>query len=325
MRAVSVIIAAYNRCEDLKKVLEGLLAQRGEGKFTYEVIVVDNNSTDATRRSVESCIPKFSSPESKNGCLGLKYLFEARQGKSYALNRGIREAKGDILAFTDDDVLVDPYWLVRLVECFEKYGCDGVGGRVIPVYPDRTPRWIKDNPTKLAGVVVIADYGEETKPYGKPMDRFIGSNYAFKRQVFDGCGLFRVDLGPGTSVVVGEDTEIIDRLAKKGKSLYYCGGALIHHPVNLGRLSLKHIAKWHMALGRFAARREMADDRQRFIMYLGIPRYLIKGVVKDGLFLILSMFNRLRFFNRLRGFFRKAGMIKEYRRSVTKKTINHKL
>ena len=212
---------------------------------TVEIIVADNNSGDDTKRVVEKYVSQF--PER------IKYLFEPRQGKSYALNRGIQEAKGDILAFTDDDVLVDPYWLAHLVECFEKYGCDGVGGRVVPVYPDQTPQWIRDNSVKLAGIVVVADYGEETKPYGKPMDPFIGSNYAFKRKVFNDCGLFRVDLGPGARAM-GEDTELIERLSAKGYSLYYCGAAVVRHPVDLGRLRLDYIAKWHMALGRFAAR-----------------------------------------------------------------------
>lgn len=314
MRTVSVIITAYNRCEDLKKVLEGLLAQKVEGKFAYEVLVVDNNSTDATRQAVESYIPKFASSETVDGCFGPRYIFEARQGKSYALNRGIQEARGDILAFTDDDVLIDPYWLYRLIECFEKYGCDGVGGRVVPVYPDRTPKWIRDNPVKLAGIVVVADYGEETRPFGKPMDPFIGSNYAFKRKVFDDCGLFRVDLGPGATAM-GEDTEFIERLIAKGYSLYYCGAAVVRHPVDLGRLRLNYIAKWHMALGRFAARREMEDARQRFVMCLGVPRYLLKGFLKDVSLLIPSAFNKLYFYNRLRGLFRKAGMISEYRRN----------
>ncbi len=312
MRTVSVIIAAYNRCEDLKKVLEGLLTQRVEGKFTFEVIVVDNNSTDATKQAVGSYMPKFSPQETNTGCLSLRYFLEARQGKSYALNHGIREAQGDIIAFTDDDVLVDPHWLYQLVECFEKYGCDGVGGRVVPVYPQQTPKWIRDNPTKLAGIVVVADYGEETRPYGKPMDPFIGSNYAFKKEVFDQCGLFRVDLGPGATAM-GEDTEFIERLSAKGHSLYYCGAAIVRHPVDLGRLRLNYIAKWHIALGRFAARRELEDTGQKFAMCLGVPRYLIKDVIKDSLFLIFDIFNRLRFFNRLRGFFRKVGIIKEYR------------
>ena len=314
MRAVSVIITAYNRCEDIKKVLEGLLAQRVEGKFAYEVIVADNNSTDGTRQAVESYIRKFSSPEIKNSCLGLRYFFEARQGKSYALNRGIQEARGNIIAFTDDDVLVDPHWLYHLMGCFEKYGCDGVGGRVVPVYPSRTPKWIMENPTKLAGVVVIADYGEETKPYGKPMDRFIGSNYAFKKEVFDQCGLFRVDLGPGTPVM-GEDTEFIERLSAKGYSLYYCGGAVVRHPVDLRRLRLKYIAKWHMALGRFAARNEIKSTDEHFVYYFGVPRYLLKGFLKDVFLLIPSAFNKLYFYNRLRGLFRKAGMISEYRQN----------
>jgi glycosyltransferase involved in cell wall biosynthesis len=278
----------------------------------YEVLVVDNNSTDGTKETVMSYIPQFGSPELKNKCLGLKYLFEPRQGKSYALNCGIQEVKGDIVAFTDDDVLVDPRWLFHLMECFEKYNCDGLGGRVVPVYPDKTPRWIRDNPTKLAGVVVVADYGQETKPYGKPMDPFIGSNYAFKREVFDACGVFRLDLGPGTKTM-GEDTEFIHRLVQQGKSLYYCGAALVRHPVDLSRLRLKYVIKWHMALGRFAAMNEIPLlDSRKTVYYFGIPRYLFRGILRDALFLVPSMVNPMSFYDCLRGLFRKAGMISEY-------------
>lgn len=238
------------------------------------------------------------------------------QGKSYALNKGVQATQGDVVAFTDDDVIVDANWLMSIKNCFTKYDCDCMGGRVIPIYPDRTPQWVKMHPTKCAGVVVIADYGKETRPYDGSMDPFIGSNYAFKRNVFNDCGYFREDLGPGTSTIGGEDYEFITRLKLKGKSLYYCGNALVRHPVDLNRLQLRHIAKWHMALGRYAARIDIEGNDKRFIYYFGVPRYLLKGVIQDGIFLVFSIFSRIQLFMRLKSVFRKVGMIQEYRDSA---------
>ncbi len=302
---ISVIIATANRAESIKGVLNSLLNQECDGTFEYQVIVVDNNSIDETKATVTSYVPKFSGR--------LVYLFEPTQGKSYALNRGIREAKGDIVAFTDDDVVVDSRWLINIVQCFEQYHCDGVGGRVLPVYPKETPQWIKDNPVQITGITVTFDFGEEIKPFDKSMDRFIGSNFAFKREIFEECGLFRTDLGPGKGTS-GEDTEFIYRLITRNKILYYCGKALVWHPVDLQRMSLKYLAQWNIAIGRFAARMELESKEKAFVYYFGVPRYLWRGIIQDFLALIFTVFNRRTSFDARRSFFRKVGMIMEYRK-----------
>ena len=312
MLTISVIIAAYNRSQQLSLVLDGLLEQATDGTFVFEAIVIDNNSKDATRQTVETYIPRFSSEQIRGKCLGLRYVFEPKQGKSIALNRGLHEAQGEIIAFTDDDVLVDPHWILNIMKCFNEKQCDCVGGRVVPIFPEKTPQWIRKHPVQLAGIVVISDYGEETKPYGSPMDPFIGSNYAFKRRVFNEYGFFREDLGPGARAM-GEDTEIINRLESAGKSLFYCGKAIVRHPVDLSRLRLKYISQWHIALGRYAAQNEIKTGRQNFVYYFGVPRYLLKGVIQDAVLLLINLFSRIHFYNRLRSFFRKIGMILEYR------------
>src|SRR3990167_2999593 len=92
---LSVIIATYNRCENLKEALRTLYQQENDGTFDYEIIVIDNNSKDQTREVVESFIAKEG--------LKVRYIFEPIQGKVYALNTGITHAKGEIVAFTDDD------------------------------------------------------------------------------------------------------------------------------------------------------------------------------------------------------------------------------
>lgn len=308
---VSIILCTYNRSQHLKNTLDSIIVQEKDDGFDFEIIVVDNNSKDDTRAIVESYMPRFIG--------NLKYCLEVKQGKSYALNRGVQEARGDIVAFTDDDVLVDSHWLYHLIECFEKYGCDGVGGRVLPVFPQGAPRWIKDNPHKAAGAVVIYDHGEQTKKHENSMELFIGANYAFRQGAFTQCGTFRTDLKFG-GIAVGEDREFIRRLIKAGKVLYYCGQALVWHPVNLNRLGFKHMVRWHMALGRSVARVESEKQNKKISYYWGIPEYLFRRVTTDFLFLVLNFFNWLMFWRYFRSFFYSLGMMSEYWTISKKKT-----
>ena len=127
-------------------------------------------------------------------------------------------------------------------------------------------------------------------------------------------GLFREDLGPGQRVI-GEDTEFFDRLVSKNKILYYCGQAVVRHPVDFKRLTLMYMAKWNITLGRFAVVQEMASN-QKFVCYFGVPRYLIRGIIEDFVCLLPSCFNKRTFLDRFRGFFRKLGMIQEYRNQL---------
>lgn len=310
MRTLSVIICTCNRSQSLSKTLDSLLHQKNNGAFDCEVIVIDNNSKDDTRKVVDSFVSLFQGK--------LNYVFEPTQGKPYALNRGIREAKGEIIAFTDDDVIIDPQWLKEILICFERHDCDGVGGRVLPIYPTGTPRWIMENPRKIAGGVVICDFGDTVKKFEKSMEKFLGANWAFKKSVFETCGLFRTDLYLGKTPL-GEDTEFMERLIRYEKSLYYCGKAAVWHPVDKRRLTLRHIAQWNYTLGRLQTRKEK-ENRHNVSRYLcGIPGYLIAGVIIDLGRLFFYLFYPLQFLNSVRALSRKVGMIVEYRAMLKKK------
>jgi glycosyltransferase involved in cell wall biosynthesis len=99
---LSLLVCTYNRCEDLRELLETALAQETEERFSYEVLVVDNNSTDNTRSVVE----EFISAGHKN----LRYLFEERQGKSHALNTGLQAVQGWSYVIADDDFILPKNW-----------------------------------------------------------------------------------------------------------------------------------------------------------------------------------------------------------------------
>src|SRR6476469_8906505 len=122
---VSVVVATYNRCDTVRVTIESLMNQERAG-FEYEVIVVDNNSTDDTRRTIDDL-------RNKPGYENLYYFFEEQQGVSYARNRGIAAARAPVLAFTDDDIRPANDWVRSINDAFIRFPqADCIGGKVLP-------------------------------------------------------------------------------------------------------------------------------------------------------------------------------------------------
>src|SRR5436305_9585840 len=145
---VSIVISTYNRCELLAGALRALLSQT-PADIAYEILVVDNNSTDRTR-------PLIQGMANKN--VGrIKYLFEAKQGLSYGRNAGIAAAEAPIIAFTDDDVRVAADWVWHIKAGFEESpDIDFLGGRGVPRWPAEAPPLLTmSNWSHLA----LMDYG----------------------------------------------------------------------------------------------------------------------------------------------------------------------
>jgi glycosyltransferase involved in cell wall biosynthesis len=308
MPNVSVLIATYNRAEYLKKILPIILAQEIENAFTFDIIVIDNNSTDNTREVAEQ--------------FGVKYLFEPKQGKSFALNMGIKEAKTDLLVFTDDDTVPDSKWLLNLYRCFQSSQCDAIGGRILSKYPLNTPQWIKDSADLLVGPIVNHDYGSEIKIYEQSlMFPFYGSNMAVKRSVLEKMGDFRTDLGVGTRAL-GEDTEFFKRLIANQCKVLYCGEALVWHPAEYNRMNLRYIAKWHMALGRYyVITKSPGIIQKNSVCYFGVPRYLLKDLIILTLSLIPTILNRRNFLKVWIKLFIKVGIASEIKKEGVWKFI----
>ncbi len=302
---ISIIIATYNRCESLKDVLDGLLLQEGIEDFNFEILAADNNSKDKTKDIIESYVPKFNGK--------LRYIFEARQGKSFALNSAIKEAKGEIIIFTDDDVIIDHKWLKSLYECFKEYKLEAAGGRVLPLYVDEVPKWVKENSDILDGPIAYHDFGTEIKPYEtNAMNPLIGANMIIKKNCFDKYGLFRTDLGPGQGTM-GDDTELFKRLVSKGVKIYYCGKALVWHKVPSKRINLRYIAKWFIAFGKYKALTETKNSKNA-VYYFGIPMYLFKDISRHIFILIAKFFSRRNFLRTWIVIFIELGQILGYAR-----------
>ena len=173
----SIVIATYKRAADLRDTLDSLSKLRPDGP--WEVIVVDNNSPDDTRQVVDDAARSFP--------VELRYLFEAEQGRSPALNAGMRAARGSIIVTTDDDVRVPEDWVNRAAEGLERLQCDYVGGRVLPIWGAPRPAWIPNHGGKQWAVIALLDYGPEPVEFGARVP--LGVNMAFTRAALDRAGL----------------------------------------------------------------------------------------------------------------------------------------
>jgi glycosyltransferase involved in cell wall biosynthesis len=237
---VTVILCTHNRCQSLVRALESVAVSTLPDSVEWEVLVVDNNSNDHTREAVEDL--------SRKNPVRFRYLFEPQPGKSFALNSGIRAARGDVLAFMDDDVLVEPTWLRNLTAVLHSGEWAGAGGRILPQWASPPPHWIPLKERHALGLLALFDLGPEAGPLGDPP---FGTNMAFRKAVFEKYDGFRTDLGPRPgSEIRSEDTEFGRRLLNAGERLWYEPSAVVYHPVPPNRLRRQYFLRWWFDKGR---------------------------------------------------------------------------
>ncbi len=292
---ITVILCTYNRYQSLAKTLESVSISTLTDSVHWEVLVVDNNSSDQTRQVVEGFCSLYPGR--------FRYVFEPQPGKSYALNTGIREARGDILAFIDDDVIVQPMWLQNLTVAFQRTEWAGVGGRTLPAEDFSPPSWMAVAGPHSMGGVLFAQFDLGDKPCELRRPPY-GANMAFRKQVFEKYGGFRTDLGPSPSRETprpNEDTEFGRRLMAAGEHLGYEPSAIVFHPVPEDRMKKEYFLTWWYDYGR-ATIREVGRRRD----ILGIPRHYL-SVLKYGTVLIPVRTLRWLFtFNPQTRFYRKC-------------------
>jgi glycosyltransferase involved in cell wall biosynthesis len=259
---VSLVICTYKRCATLLKTLESVAASELPPSIEWEVVVVDNNSRDQTRTALEEFAARHPGR--------FRYVLELKQGLSNARNAGILAARGEVIAFTDDDVIVDAAWLGNLTRCLLDGTWAGSGGRVLPLQSVVLPRWLSlSGPYALGGAVAaLFDQGDEPKELNEPP---FGANMAFRKEVFESYGYFRPDLGrrPG-SLISYEDTEFGKRLMAAGERLGYEPSAIVYHPVLDERLNKKYVLAWYFGYGR-----AVTLQKAKRSAVLGIPRHYI--------------------------------------------------
>jgi glycosyltransferase involved in cell wall biosynthesis len=229
---ISVVVCTYNRCESLERTLKSFMEISTPEGSSWELILVDNNPKDKTKSLVE---------EFKKDCkLNIEYIFEEKPGLSHARNQGIKQAKGEIIAFTDDDAIVDRYWLLNIQKAFKEYGVSCVGGKILPIWEIPKPKWLIP---ELHYIVALLDRGD--KPFYLESPIIWGTNFAVKASVFEKYGVFDVRLGRiPERLFAGEETDFVRRLLNEDEKVLYYPNAVVHHCVPRDRISKKYFRRW---------------------------------------------------------------------------------
>jgi len=260
---ITVLICTYNRAESLRRTLETLARLEVPAGDEWELLLVDNDSSDGT---AEVC-REFT------GKLPVRYLVEKKHGKGWALNLGVRSSRGELLLFTDDDVDVDALWLKSYAEAAKRLPeALFFAGRVVALLEGRPPKWFAENArTILSSVAVNYDLGESEHA----VDVAIGANMAIRAAAFEGGILFRPDLGPdGTETVRSEEVQFLRDLAEatgKRTAGIYLPEALVHHRTNANRMTERNVRRWYYGDGIARVRRNQVEDGPALF---GVPRYL---------------------------------------------------
>ena len=193
---VTVILCTYNRCASLSRALDSLAASKLPGSLLWEILIVDNNSNDSTREVARQFCDRYPGR--------FRYLFEPSPGKSYALNAGIENATGKILAFTDDDVVVEQDWLQNLTASLNGDVWAGSAGRTLPERKFSPPHWIPRKGIYALAPLAVFDRG--TEPFQLAETPF-GNNMAYQKAMFEKYGGFRTDLGPCAGSLEAQKSE----------------------------------------------------------------------------------------------------------------------
>jgi glycosyltransferase involved in cell wall biosynthesis len=306
---ISVVLATYNRASSLRVTLESLSKLVVPPTLHWQLLVVDNNSSDETPTVVREFAKKNS--------FMVRYIFEGRQGRSVALNAGVQEATGDIIAITDDDVTLDQDWLLSIKSMFDQFDCAAVAGRIVPVWNQRPPAWYEMEEQLQRFIVGQFDAGNEIQRIQVPP---MGANSAFRRSAFHKHGLFRLDLGVRGEdrSITCDDSEFGWRLLRAGETIMYCPAMVVYHPVDPRRLNRSYFLTWFYNNGRSLTRAWGLPDLG--VSYFGVPRWLFREFGTNLARWLCCFDGNYRFHHKLRTY-RSLGHIVESRRLSSAKDV----
>jgi glycosyltransferase involved in cell wall biosynthesis len=279
---VSVIIPTFNSAQLLAETLDSI-SVRSRLAQPWEVVVVDNNSTDNTRHLVADRAATFPVP--------LRYVFESAQGRSHALNAGIRATRAPALAFTDADVVVETSWLAAAVAPLLSGAADYTGGPVRPIWGAPRPAWLAMDRPDLWGTVAILDYGADPFIFEERRRVPLGANMAVHRTLIERIGLFDGRLGrSGTKLLGQEVPEFLGRARSAGARGLYVPDMAVNHHVHASRLNKQYFRRWwygkgcsRAVLDRIHPIDELGVDLSRARRLAGVPLFMLRRALVDAL------------------------------------------
>jgi glucosyl-dolichyl phosphate glucuronosyltransferase len=271
--AVSIVIPTYNRGAGLSTALQSALDQTASPE-TYEIIVVNNNSTDDTAQVID----RFAAAHPNR----IVHVLETRQGVAYARDAGIKRARADIVAFFDDDVRLTPPWVETIRRTFAEHPeVDCIGGKVLPDWLAPAPPWL--TPAHWAPLA-LQDFGDAPLEISRENRRgLISANLACRKEVFARIGTFspefqRVKDGIGSL----EDDEWMRRFWKSNGRALYVPELATTTEVPSSRLTREYHRRWHRGHGKFYAllRAEEIEATSRGSLF-GVPAHMYRSALRD--------------------------------------------
>jgi len=293
--AVSVVICTYNRDKFIREALN-CLARQTISPGDFEIIVVDNNSTDNTAEIVKNFIGEF--PQ-----LNIRYVLEKNKGLSFARNRGIQEALAPIITYIDDDAEAAPGFLKSIADLMEAdTTIAGIGGKVIPKYSESVePKWMSKY---LNGFVGLLDYGPSPKRFDKNMKYPAGCNMTYTKAILQKAGGFNNQL-----TFRSDDKYIFYQVKKLSDKIVYLPQAMLYHNIDNERLSFNNFKKLFLKSGneekiRVRSEKGAISVLQKFLelifktaaaiaLYL---LYIVKGQELKGRYVFFSQWFTLKGF-----------------------------
>jgi glucosyl-dolichyl phosphate glucuronosyltransferase len=276
---LDVVIPTYNRQQSLARTLGSLQKARVPNGLSVGITVVDNNSSDETRLVVERWSQELS---------GVSYVYENKQGRSFALNAGIQATSGDLIGFIDDDEEIEESWYESVYDAFSSRDVDFIGGPYIPNWEVEPPNWL---PRKYCGVIGDIQAGDRIVPFDESYPGILmGGNAVLKREILNRVGLYMTSVSrKGKKLLAGEDEEMYQRLLKANAKGLYLPHLRIFHHIPAERLTKSYFRRWCFWRGVSSGvldRQQPADVRYLF----GVPRYLYGAAARGMLSNVVGVF-----------------------------------
>jgi len=237
---ISVIICTYNRKKLLQRLLKDLVCQTID-RPKYDVVIVDNGSTDGTLELIDILIRKYRK-------IHIDLILEKKLGLGYARNIGVKKARGQYIAFLDDDSRISKNYLEKILACFNRVKPTPlvVGGKIIPLFDSRKPSWFREK-------YGIVSFGNSCR-YLKKGESFSGPNMIFQKKVFEEFGEFYTKVGMrGESISVGEETSLFEKIWHKkgeGNFFYYSPDLVVNHYLLSYKTNISYQLKRYFASGQ---------------------------------------------------------------------------
>lgn len=276
----SVIMCTYNRDKYIYNVLKSI-ADNKISTDQYEIVLVNNNSNDNTEAECNRFTNDY--PNVK-----FRYFIEKNQGLSYARNRGIQEAQGDILVYVDDDALINDEYLQTYIQFLDSHPeIDAAGGPILPKYETEEPSWMSTFTRQLiTGKLYLGDKVREFPSQSFPG----GGNAAYRKSVFDKVGLFNVELGrKGDSLIGAEEKDIFDKMTTLGMRFFYLPNAILYHLIPEKKLTKEYFDKLTYSIGKSERIRTKNVSTWKYI-----KRIIMEGVKWAASF-VLCAFHTIKF------------------------------